>query len=75
MQFGGSNNIYRKSGFSDFLQRGTGREHNVRLSSLKVACSSVVPTTSTGNPASVYTNCETALARGFGEQRNANPMG
>jgi hypothetical protein len=34
----------------------------VRLSSMKVASSSVVPPTSTGNPGSVYTNCETALA-------------
>jgi hypothetical protein len=34
----------------------------VRLSLRKVACSSVVPTTSTGNPASVCTNCETAYA-------------
>ena len=32
----------------------------VRLSSRKVACSSAVPPTSTGNPGSVYTNCETA---------------
>jgi hypothetical protein len=35
----------------------------VRLSSQKVACSSVVPPTSTGNPGSVYTNRETALWR------------
>ena len=34
----------------DFLQRSTRREHYVRLSSRKVACSSVVPPTSTGNP-------------------------
>jgi hypothetical protein len=34
--------------------------NDVRLSSRKVACSPVVPTTSTGNPGSVYTNCETA---------------
>jgi hypothetical protein len=34
----------------------------VRLSSRKVACSSVFPTTSTGNPGSVCTNCETAYA-------------
>jgi hypothetical protein len=33
----------------------------VRLSSQKVACSSVFPPTSTGNPGSVSTNCETAL--------------
>ena len=33
---------------------------DVRLSSRKVACSSVVPTRCTGNPGSVYTNCETA---------------
>jgi hypothetical protein len=36
--------------------------NDVRLSSRKVACGSVVPTTSTGNPGSVYTNCETAYA-------------
>jgi hypothetical protein len=34
----------------------------VRLSSLKVAGSSGVPPTSTGNPGSVYTHRETALA-------------
>jgi len=34
----------------------------VRLSSQKVACSSVFPSTSTGNPGSVCTNCKTALA-------------
>jgi hypothetical protein len=34
--------------------------HYVRLSSKKVACGSVVPPTSTGNPGSIYTNCETA---------------
>jgi hypothetical protein len=34
--------------------------NDVRLSSRKVAWSSVVPTTSTGNPGSVYTNCEIA---------------
>src|ERR1700678_4081904 len=37
-------------------------DNDVRLSLRKVACSSVAPTTSTGNPGSVYTNCETALA-------------
>jgi hypothetical protein len=36
--------------------------HDVRLSSKKVACSLLVPPTSTGNPGSVYTHCETALA-------------
>jgi hypothetical protein len=36
--------------------------NDVRLSSRKVACSSVVPPTSTGNPGPVYTNCETACA-------------
>jgi hypothetical protein len=38
------------------------KNNDVRLSSRKVACSSVVPTTSTGNPGSVCTNCETAYA-------------
>ena len=38
--------------------------NDVRLSSRKVACSSVAPTTSTGNPGSVYTNCKTALRLG-----------
>jgi hypothetical protein len=35
----------------------------VRLSSRKAACSSVAPQRSTGNPGSVYTNCETAIVR------------
>jgi hypothetical protein len=35
---------------------------DVRLSSRKAACSSVAPQSSTGNPDSVYTSCETALA-------------
>jgi hypothetical protein len=34
----------------------------VRLSLRKAACSSMAPPSSTGNPGSVYTNCETALA-------------
>jgi hypothetical protein len=34
----------------------------VRLSARKAACSPVAPQRSTGNPGSVYTNCETALA-------------
>jgi hypothetical protein len=34
---------------------------DVRLSSRKAACSSMTPQSSTGNPGSVYTNCETAL--------------
>jgi len=33
-------------------------DNYVRLSSRKVACSSVVPPTFTGNPGSIYTNCE-----------------
>ena len=41
-------------------------DKDVRLSSRKVACSSLAPTRSTGNPGSVYTYCETALS-----QRNA----
>src|SRR5277367_4090769 len=43
-----------------FPGRGTNRGHRVRLSSRKAACCSVAPTSSTGNPGSVYTNCETA---------------
>jgi hypothetical protein len=35
----------------------------VRLSSRKAACSSVAPQSSTGNPGSVYTNSETAIAK------------
>jgi hypothetical protein len=38
------------------------KNNDVRLSSRKVACSSVVPTTSTGNPGSVCIHCETAYA-------------
>jgi hypothetical protein len=34
--------------------------NDVRLSSRKGACSSMAPPRSTGNPGSVYTNCETA---------------
>jgi hypothetical protein len=53
-------NAYR---FPDFLQRSTGRE---QLPATFFAESrrqfAVVPPTSTGNPGSVYTNCETALA-------------
>jgi len=36
--------------------------NDVRLSSRKAACSSMAPPSSTGNPGSVYTNCETAVA-------------
>jgi hypothetical protein len=35
--------------------------NDVRLSSRKAACSSMAPPSSTGNPGSVYTNCETAV--------------
>src|SRR5271170_5060563 len=35
---------------------------DVRLSSRKAACSSVAPQSPTGNPGSVCSNCETALA-------------
>jgi hypothetical protein len=38
------------------------KNNDVRLSSRNVACSSVVPTTSTGNPGSVCIHCETAYA-------------
>jgi hypothetical protein len=47
--------------FPDFLHRSLAENRDVRLSSRKVAYSSVAPTTSTGKPGSVYTNCETAL--------------
>jgi hypothetical protein len=52
--------VYR---FPDFLQRGTQlREAMCGFLRWEAACSSVAPKRSTGNPGSVYTNCETALA-------------
>jgi hypothetical protein len=48
-----------------FLRRsaapGKGVLFDVRLSLRKAACSSMAPPSSTGNPGSVYTNCETAI--------------
>jgi hypothetical protein len=45
----------------DFLRAALNEGNDVRLSSRKAACSSMAPPSSTGNPGSVYTNCETAL--------------
>jgi hypothetical protein len=50
-------------GFPDFLHAALTEGNDVRLSLRKAASSSMAPTSSTGNPGSVYTNCETALAR------------
>ena len=55
-------NHERRRGFPGFPARGTSRGQRVRLSSRKAACSSMAPPTSTGNPGSIYTNCETAIA-------------
>jgi hypothetical protein len=49
--------------FPDFLHVALTEGNDVRLSLRKAASSSMAPTSSTGNPGSVYTNCETALAR------------
>jgi hypothetical protein len=46
----------------DFLRAALTEGNHVRLSSRKAACSSMAPPSSTGNPGSVYTNCETAGA-------------
>ena len=46
--------------FPDFLRAALTEGNDVRLSSRKAACSSMAPPSSTGNPGSVYTNCETA---------------
>jgi hypothetical protein len=46
----------------DFLRAALTESNDVRLSSRKAACSSMAPPSSTGNPGSVYINCETALA-------------
>jgi hypothetical protein len=46
----------------DFLRVALTEGDDVRLSSRKAACSSMAPPGSTGNPGSVYTNCETAIA-------------
>jgi hypothetical protein len=46
----------------DFLRAALTEGNHVRLSSRKAACSSMAPPSSTGNPGSVYTNCETAVA-------------
>ncbi len=48
--------------FADFLQAALVESSDMRLSSRKAACSSVALQSSTGNPGSVYTNRETALA-------------
>ncbi len=45
----------------DFLRAALTEGHEVRLSSRKAACNSKAPPTSTGNPGSVFTNCETAV--------------
>src|ERR1700689_736304 len=46
----------------DFLRAALTKGNDVRLSSRKAACSSMAPPSSTGNPGSVYINCETAIA-------------
>ena len=49
----------------DFLHTALTDGNHVRLSLRKAACSSMAPPSSTGNPGSVYTNCETALTVRF----------
>jgi hypothetical protein len=46
----------------DFLRAALTESNDVRLSSRKAACSFDGTTKLTGNPGSVYTNCETALS-------------
>jgi len=46
----------------DFLHAALTEGNHVGLSSRKVASSSMTPPSSTGNPGSVYTICETAVA-------------
>jgi hypothetical protein len=48
--------------FPDFLHAALTDGNYVRLSSRKAACGLMAPASSTGNPASVYTNRETAVA-------------
>ena len=45
----------------DFLRAALTEGNEVRLSSRKAACSSMGLPSSTGNPGSDYTNCETAV--------------
>jgi hypothetical protein len=51
----------RSLAFPDFLRAALTEGNHVRLSSRKAACSLMAPPSSTGNPGSVYTNCETAV--------------
>jgi hypothetical protein len=50
----------RSSAFPDFLYAALTGGNDVRLSLRKAACSSMAPPSFTGNPGSVYANCETA---------------
>ena len=60
--FSVAENHERRHGFGLYQLRNRSSEGNdVRLSLRKAACSSMAPPSSTGNPASVYTNCETAV--------------
>jgi hypothetical protein len=58
-------NHERRRGSPDFLRAALTEGNDVRLSSRKAACSSMAPTSCTGNPGSVYTNCETAITDGI----------
>ena len=60
--FPGKKTTKRAFAFPNFLRAALAEGNDVRLSLGKAACSSMAPPSSTGNPASVYTNCETALA-------------
>ena len=54
-------NHERRRGSPDFLRAALNGGNDVRLSLRKAACRSMAPPSFTGNPGSVYTNCETAL--------------
>ena len=47
-----------RRGSPDFLRAALTEGTDVRLSSRKAACSSMAPPSFTGNPGSVYTDCE-----------------
>jgi hypothetical protein len=57
----------------DFLRAALTEGIRVRLSSRKAAYSSVAPTSSTGNPGSIYTNCETAYAANLFDRERQKP--
>ena len=61
----------------DFLRRSTGREQLCATFFTESRISSVVPPTSTGNPGSGYTHCETAKRHHSEPEKSAgaSPLG